>query len=286
MNVWVEAARPKTLTAGLVPVVTGTAASGQLIAWRFAAALVVAVAIQVGTNYANDYFDAVRGVDTPARLGPRRVTAAGLVTRAQMRRAIALCLLVAAVPGVALSAAAGPGFILIGALAFAAALGYSGGPWPYAAAGLGEVFVFIFFGVVATVGAAYVQVEQVVAPAVAACFPVGLLAAAILVANNVRDIDTDGLAGRRTLAVRLGRARTRTVYAAFVLASFLYLPAVAAVARSPWPLLALGTAPLALGPVRLVATRDDAPGLIAALVGTARLHLVFGLLLAVGLWLS
>jgi len=153
VQVFVEAARPKTLGAGVVPVLVGTAAVHRFIPWRFGAALVAAVAVQVAVNYANDYFDAVRGVDTVARMGPRRVTAAGLVTAAQMRLAIALALAVASVPGLALAAVIGPQVIVVGALSFAAALGYSGGPRPFGAIGLGEVFVFVFFGLVGTVGA-------------------------------------------------------------------------------------------------------------------------------------
>lgn len=273
MLVWVEAARPKTLVAAIVPVLVGTAAAQQLIPWRLAAALVVALAIQIGVNFANDYFDAVKGVDTPDRAGPRRLTATGLVTSRQMKTATALAFAVAAAAGVALSLAAGLWLIAVGALAFLAALGYSGGPRPYGAAALGEVSVFVFFGVVATVGSAYVQTEQISMVALAASVPVGLLAAAILVTNNLRDLEGDRRAGKFTLPVRLGPSRTRALYLLLVSGAFLALPVAAAGARSPRPLLALLALPAALPLGRI------------ALAAAARLHLIFGLLLAAGLWL-
>lgn len=286
MRVWVEAARPRTLVAGIVPVLVGTAASGAFIPWRFGAALLVALAIQVGTNYANDYFDWRHGVDTPARAGPRRATASGLVTPRQMKVAIGAAMSISVVFGTALALAAGKWLVVIGALSIAAALAYSGGPRPYGGAGLGELAVFLFFGVVATAGAAYIQAETFTATAFAASVPVGLVAAAILVANNVRDIDTDRLAGKMTFAVRLGRARTRAFFTALVAGAFAFLPVVALAAGSPWPLVGLVAAPAAAAPVRLVGSREDAPGLVAALRATTRLHLLLGVALAVGLWMS
>jgi len=286
VRIFWEAARPKTLGAGVVCVLVGTAAAGRFIAWRFAAALLASVAVQVAVNYANDYFDAVKGVDTPQRTGPRRVTAAGLVTPAQMRLAIALALAVASVPGLALAAAIGPQVIVVGTLCFAAALGYSGGPKPFASLGLGEVFVFVFFGVVGTVGAAYVQTRHLTALAFAVAVPVGVLAAEILLANNIRDIDTDAAAGKRTMAVRIGRNRATALFTGGILATFAGTAAIAAGFHKLWALIALASLPLALGPVRLVRTRSDGAGLIRALVGTARLQLVYGILLAVGLWIS
>ena len=214
------------------------------------------------------------------------MTAAGLVTPAQMRLAVALALVVASVPGLALAAVLGPQVIVVGALSFAAALGYSGGPRPFGAIGLGEVFVFVFFGLVGTVGAAYVQTHRTSGLAVAASVPVGALAAAILLANNIRDVDTDGAAGKRTLAVRIGRDRARDLYAGLVMVAFVATAGMAPAFRTPGALLGLAALPLAVAPVRLVRTRVDGPGLIRALVGTARLQLVFGALLAVGLCLS
>jgi 1,4-dihydroxy-2-naphthoate octaprenyltransferase len=281
-----EAARPKTLGAGVVCVLVGTAAAGRFIAWRFAAAMLASVAVQVAVNYANDYFDAVKGVDTVHRMGPRRVTAAGLVSPGQMRLATGVALGVASVPGLALAAAIGPQVIVVGLLCFAAALGYSGGPRPFASLGLGEVFVFVFFGIVGTVGSAYVQTRHLTALAFAVAVPVGVLAAAILMANNIRDIDTDAAAGKRTMAVRIGREAATAVFAGMFVVAFAGVGAIALGFRRAGPLLALAALPLSVAPLRLVTTRLDGPGLIRALVGTARLQLVFGVLLALGLWWS
>lgn len=286
MNVWVEAARPRTLPAAVAPVLVGTAAAAAFSAWRAVAALVVSVAVQVGVNYANDYFDGVRGVDTAARTGPRRAVAAGLVPAARMRGAIGVALGVAALAGLALAAATTWWLLAVGAVSFAAALAYSGGPRPYASAGLGEVFVFVFFGLVATVGSAYVQDERVPAAAVAAALPVGLLIVAILVANNLRDIPTDTAAGKRTLAVRLGDRGTRRLFAGLVAVPFPLLVAVALAAGSPWPLLALLAVPLAVPPLRAVLGGASGRDLIPALAGTGRLVGVFGVLLALGLVLA
>lgn len=283
LAVWVEAARPRTLTAAVTPVLVGSAAAGRVIAWRLAAALLVAVAVQVGVNYANDYFDAAKGVDTPARVGPRRAVASGLVAPARMRDAMLAAFAVAAAAGSALAAAAGWWLLVVGALCFAAAVGYSGGSRPYGSAGLGELFVFVFFGLVATVGSAYVQAERVTAAAVAAAVPVGLLATAILVANNLRDLASDRDAGKRTLAVRLGAGGTRLLYVGLVAGAFLFVPAVAAAAGSLWPLLALAGLALARRPLAHVRGRATGPALVGVLVATARLQLGVGLLLAAGL---
>ena len=283
---FVEAARPKTLGAGVVCVLVGTAAAGRFIAWRFAAALLAAVAVQVAVNYANDYFDGVKGVDTGDRLGPRRLVAAGIVSPGQMRLATGIALGVASVPGLALAAAIGPQVIVVGALSFAAALGYSGGPKPFASLGLGEVFVFVFFGLVGTIGSAYVQTEKILARASVAAVPVGLLAAALLLVNNIRDIDTDAAAGKRTLAVRVGRQAARALYAGIVVGA-LAITAGAALGFRRWGILvALAAAPLARAPVGLVRTRTDGRGLIQALVATARLQTAYGVLLTAGLWIG
>ena len=282
-RIWVEAARPRTLPAAVAPVVVGTAAAGAFIAWRFAAALLVALAVQVAVNYANDYFDGVRGVDTADRVGPRRAVASKLVTPEQMWLAIVVALAVAAGAGIALAAAAGWELLIVGALAFLAALGYSGGPRPYASAGMGEVFVFVFFGLVATVGSAYVQVERIPAVAVIAAVPIGLLASAILMVNNVRDIGTDRAAGKTTLAVRLGATRARSAYWLMVLGAYVFLGVLASVTRSPSPLLAWASLPAIVPLVRTVNNNATSADLITALGATGRLELLYALLLAAGL---
>jgi 1,4-dihydroxy-2-naphthoate polyprenyltransferase len=287
MNVWVQGARPRTLVAAVCPVLVGTAAAaaeGPVVAWRVLAALVVALALQVGVNYANDYSDGLRGADTPARLGPARLTATGLATPTAVRRAAGVAFAVAAVAGLALAVAVDLRLLLVGVAGIAAAVLYTGGPRPYGYAGFGELAVLVFFGVVATCGSAYVQLERVPGAAAAASVTVGLGAVAILLANNVRDIDGDRLAGKRTLAVRLGRPRARGLFTAVVVAMFASV-ALLGLARPP-VLVALAALPLAVVPVRLVRSRADGPGLIAALGATARLQLVMSLLLTAGLWLS
>jgi 1,4-dihydroxy-2-naphthoate polyprenyltransferase len=287
MSVWVQGARPRTLVAAVCPVLVGTAAAaaeGPVVAWRALAALVVALALQVGVNYANDYSDGLRGADTPARLGPARLTAADLAASAAVRRAAGVAFAVAAVAGLALAVAVDLRLLLVGVAAIAAAILYTGGPRPYGYAGFGELAVLGFFGVVATCGSAYVQLERVPGAAVVASVTVGLGAVAILLANNTRDIDGDRLAGKRTLAVRLGRPRARALFTAVVAAMFASV-ALLGLARPP-VLVALAALPLAVVPVRLVRTRTDGPGLVAALGATARLQLAVSLLLTVGLWLS
>lgn len=281
---WVEAARPRTLVAGVVPVLVGTAAAGRLSPPRFLGSLVVAIFMQVGVNFANDYFDAVKGVDTSERLGPRRLTSSGLISPGAMRNAMAAAFLAAVVTGIGLAAFAGWELVVVGAVSVIAALGYSGGPYPYGSRGLGEVFVFIFFGVVATVGSAYVQIEEISALAICASVPVGFLAAAILVANNLRDIPTDSRTSKRTLAVILGDTRTRVAFKALIIGSYLSLGLIALCGGGPWVLLPLLSFPLAI-PVLRKAGTDSGRELIGVLVGTAKLQLAFGVLLAIGLWL-
>jgi 1,4-dihydroxy-2-naphthoate polyprenyltransferase len=287
MNRWLQGARPRTLVAAVCPVLVGTAAAaaeGPVVAWRAAAALVVALALQIAVNYANDYSDGLRGADTPDRLGPVRLTATGLATPVEVRRAAAIAFAVAAVAGLALAVAVDLRLLLVGVAAIAAAILYTGGPRPYGYAGFGELAVLVFFGVVATCGSAYVQLERVPGTALAGSLVVGLGAVAILLANNVRDIDGDRLAGKRTLAVRLDRRRSRDLFTAVVAAMF-GVAALLGLARPP-ALITLVALPLAVVPVRLVRARADGPGLIAALGATARLQLAVSLLLTVGLWVS
>lgn len=283
---WVEAARPRTLPAAVAPVLVGTAVAEMFVAWRFGAALVVAFALQVAVNYANDYFDGVSGVDTAARLGPRRAVATGLVAPATMRAATGVALAVAAGAGFALAAAAGWELLLVGAAAVLATLAYSGGRRPYASSGLGEAFVFVFFGLVATAGSTYVQDEQLTALALLAGVPVGLIATALLVVNNLRDIPTDTETGKRTLAVRIGEARTRTLFAVLLVGALALDLVIVAVAASPWPLLAFVGAPLVGRSLQAVRRGMAGRRLIPALELTGRAHLVHGVGLAVGLALA
>jgi 1,4-dihydroxy-2-naphthoate octaprenyltransferase len=287
MGVWLRGARPRTLVASVCPVLVGTAvaaSAGRLVAWRALAALVVSVAIQVGVNYANDYSDGVRGTDTPARLGPARLVASGLASPSRVKLAAALAFAVAGVAGLALALAVDLRLLLVGVACVLAAVLYTGGPRPYGYAGFGELAVLVFFGLVATTGTAYVQTERLDGLALAASLPVGLGAVAILLANNIRDLDGDRDAGKRTLVVRLGRARSRSVFVATVLAMFVTVALIGA--ARPSALVALAAVPLVVAPLRLVLRRQDGPGLVAALAGTARLQLAVSALLAAGLWVS
>jgi 1,4-dihydroxy-2-naphthoate polyprenyltransferase len=281
---WVAGARPRTLGAAISPVLVGTAAAyadaDAVIWWRAVAALVVALALQIGVNYANDYSDGVRGTDTK-RAGPLRLTASGVAAPAAVRNAAALAFGVAAVVGLALAVAVDLRLLFVGAVAIAAAVLYTGGPRPYGYSGLGEVAVLVFFGFVATAGSAYVQLESVPTAAWWGAVGVGLLACAILLANNIRDVDTDRVAGKRTLPVRIGIAAGRGMFAGCVAGAFVAVGAVGVV-HAP-ALIALAALPLAVQPVRFVMTRRDPPSLVAALVGTARLELVVAALLSLGL---
>ncbi len=297
LRIWAMAARPRTLPAALAPVFVGTAAALQEIQhpssvlgiddfrWgTFIAALIGALFIQIGTNLANDYSDAKRGADTVDRLGPVRVTASGLAAPSRVLYATWAAFGVAALAGLYLGIEVGWEIIGIGIISIAAGVLYTGGPKPYGYEGLGEVFVFVFFGLVAVNGSYYVQLEQLELAPFLLSIPIGLLSAAILVVNNVRDIDTDRRAGKRTLAVRLGRERTRELYTAMIVLSYLLLPLVL-LAGSRWApaLVALASAPLALAPLRAVRTKTDGPALNAALAGTGALLGVYALLAAVPL---
>lgn len=287
-------ARPRTLPAAIVPVLVGTAVAADgdlgagkgLTAWRFAAALVVALALQVGTNYANDYSDGVRGTDSGGRVGPVRLVGAGLAAPAAVRRAALLSFAVAGLAGLALAVAVSPWLLVVGAASFAAGWLYTGGPKPYGYLGFGELFVFVFFGVVATVGSAFVQTGSVSGLAVAASVPVGLLATALLVVNNLRDIPTDRVAGKRTLAVRLGDKRTRFLYLGLMVAPFVVTPLVAGLGQRPLAAVALFAVLLARVPVQRVLEGATGPALIPVLVNTGRVQLLYGGLLAAGLWFS
>jgi 1,4-dihydroxy-2-naphthoate polyprenyltransferase len=280
---WLGGARPRTLPAAIVPVVVGSGVAfgyGSFSLWRAALALVVALALQVGVNYANDYSDGVRGTDE-RRVGPVRLVAAGLAPPRRVLGAALACFATACVAGFALAATTSWWLLLLGAAAVAAAWTYTGGSRPYGYRGLGELAVFVFFGVAAVAGTAYVQMDRVTWLALAACVPVGLLACALLVVNNLRDIPSDTVAGKRTLAVLIGDRRTRLLYGSCTLIPFGML-VVIAFAR-PLVLLALVTLPLALLPVRAIRAGANGPALIGALGQTGRLQLAFGALLTIGL---
>jgi 1,4-dihydroxy-2-naphthoate polyprenyltransferase len=287
VNPYVEAARPRTLPAAVAPVLVGSAAATtpvpDLDLLRVGLALVVALALQVAVNYANDYFDGVKGVDTEARTGPRRAVASGLVTPTAMRTATVVALAVAGVAGLALAWLAGWELLLVGVVAMLATLGYSGGRRPYASRGLGEVSVFVFFGLVATAGSAYVQDERLTLLPVVAAVPIGLVAVALLVVNNLRDIPSDRAVGKQTLAVRLGEDRTRLLFQALVAGAAAWVLPIALLAGSPWPLLGLLALPFAWPAMKVVRTAPLGRPLIEALEVTGRYHLLLGVLLAVGL---
>jgi 1,4-dihydroxy-2-naphthoate octaprenyltransferase len=289
-RIWLMAARPRTLPAAVAPVLVGTSLAGfahQFHALRFIAALLGAIFIQVGTNLSNDYSDARRGADADDRLGPVRVTAGGLVPPSQVLVATYVSFGLAVLAGIYLIAVAGWLLLVIGVASIVAGVLYTGGPRPYGYEGLGELFVFLFFGVVAVTGSFFVQVKHLHWEAFALSVPVGLLAAAILIVNNIRDIDSDRRTSKRTLAVRLGRGRTRamfivTVYLAFLLApvTWIFGP------LKPWLLLPWLALPLAARLVAVVRTRTDGPSLNGALAQSGMLQLVFCVLLSAGLLLS
>jgi len=286
------AARPRTLPAAIAPVLVGTAAAiehvGELprVA-AFIAALIGSIFIQIGTNLANDYSDAKRGADAVDRLGPVRVTAAGLVAPRSVLIATWLAFGIAVAAGIYLATVAGWLIIAVGVASIAAGVLYTGGPRPYGYAGLGELFVFLFFGLVAVNGSYYVQLERLDWFPFGLSVAVGCLVTAILVVNNVRDVDTDRRAGKRTLAVRLGRDGARRLYVALVGGGYLVLLVTLIANGGPWwGLLSLLSAPLTLRPTSAVLTRTDGPALNGALAGTGALLGLFSLLLSIGLLIA
>ncbi len=281
------AARLRTLPAAIAPVLVGTSlalGAGHFHPLAFVAALLGAILIQVGTNLSNDYSDARRGADTEDRLGPVRVTAGGLVPPSQVLVATYVTFGLAVLCGVYLVIVAGPALLAVGAASILAGVLYTGGPKPYGYEGLGELFVFLFFGIVAVTGSYFVQVQSLPWEAFVCAVPVGLLASAILVVNNVRDLETDRRAGKRTLAVRIGRERTRVLYATMLGVAFLTAPL-------PWPLGSMDAwlllpwlaAPLALKLIGVVRTRIDGPALNGALARTGALQLLFCVLYSAGI---
>jgi 1,4-dihydroxy-2-naphthoate octaprenyltransferase len=290
LRLWLLAVRPRTLPAAVAPVLVGTALAATQDDFRalpFLAALIGSLFIQIGTNLSNDYSDARRGADTDDRLGPVRVTAGGLMPPKRVLVGTYVAFGIAVSAGLYLAAVAGWELLVVGVASILAGVLYTGGPRPYGYEGLGELFVFVFFGIVAVVGSYYVQAEQLRWEAFALAVPVGLLSSAILVVNNVRDIDTDRRAGKRTLAVRLGRERTRVLFAAMVVVSFAIPPGTWAFGGlTAWLLLTLSALPLAPSLIETVSTRTDGPALNGALGAAGRLLAVFSLLLSAGVLLS
>jgi 1,4-dihydroxy-2-naphthoate octaprenyltransferase len=292
-RIWLMAARPRTLPAAVAPVLVGTsvavyATSGDdFRVGAFLAALLGSVFIQIGTNLANDYSDARRGADAVDRLGPVRVTASGLVTPQRVLVATWVAYAIVLACGAYLTAVAGPVIAVLAVVSIAAGVLYTGGPRPYGYEGLGEIFVFLFFGLVAVNGSYYVQLERLDGLPFGLSVCVGLLVAAILVVNNVRDIDTDRRVGKRTLAVRLGRERTRNLYATMLIVALAGLPIVLLIWNGPgWALLGLLVTPLALRLNAIVRTRTDGPALNSALAGTGMLVGAFSILVSIGLLLA
>ena len=292
LRIWLMAARPRTLPAAVAPVLVGTALAatrGTFEPLVFIAAMAGALLIQVGTNLSNDYSDARRGADTEDRLGPVRVTAGGLVPPRQVLIATYVAFGLAVLFGAYLIAVAGWELLLVGAASILAGVLYTGGPRPYGYEGLGEVFVFLFFGVVAVAGSYFAQTDDLAWEALVLAVPVGLLAAAILVVNNVRDLETDRRAGKRTLAVRLGRTRARGLYVAMIAGAFLTAPLpwlLGGEGLSPWLALPFLALPLAVPVVGIVRSRTDGPALNGALARTGMLQLAFCVLLSAGLLAS
>jgi 1,4-dihydroxy-2-naphthoate octaprenyltransferase len=290
IRIWVMAARVRTLPAAIAPVLVGTSlalGAGTFHPLAFVAALLGAVFIQVGTNLSNDYSDARRGADAEDRLGPVRVTAGGLVPPRQVLVATYVTFALAVACGAYLIAVAGWELLAVGAASILAGVLYTGGPRPYGYEGLGEVFVFLFFGIVAVAGSYFVQVQSLPWQAFVCAVPVGLLASAILVVNNVRDLESDRRAGKRTLAVRLGRARTRRLYTAMLAGSYAIAPLPWAFgSMDAWLLLCWATIPLAAKVNAVVQARTDGPSLNAALARTGATQLLFCVLYSTGILAS
>ncbi|MEX1218301.1 MAG: 1,4-dihydroxy-2-naphthoate polyprenyltransferase [Acidimicrobiales bacterium] len=295
MKDWIAGARPRTLPAALVPVLVGTAAAAGMngdvdalkgiILWRFFAALVVSFALQIGVNYANDYSDGIRGTDAD-RMGPMRLTGSGRKAPKSVKRAAFLSFGIAAIAGLGLAAATSWWLIAVGALAIAAAWFYTGGPKPYGYAGLGEVFVFVFFGIVATTGSAFVQIIRVTPLTLLVAVPIGLFATALLVVNNLRDIPGDTESGKRTLAVRLGDRRTRIFYIILIVLPFFTVPLLCGLSQRPAGAFAMFAVLLARKPVQRVIEGARGTALIPVLGATGKVQLAFGVLLSVGLFVG
>jgi 1,4-dihydroxy-2-naphthoate octaprenyltransferase len=283
VNPWIVGARPKTLPAAIVPVAVGLAAaagSPNVRWWLGAPALVVSLALQVGVNYANDYSDGIRGTDEQ-RVGPLRLVGSGLVAPRKVKMAAFAAFGVAAVAGLVIAVATSPWLLAVGVVAIAAAWFYTGGKNPYGYIGLGEVFVFVFFGLVATVGSTFAVSEQLPSLAWLASVPVGCLACALLVVNNLRDIPTDVVAGKKTLAVRLGDPRTRSLYMVLCVVALVFV--VLAGVQRPAAVFGLVGLAAVLRPLGLVRSGVKGRDLIAVLGATGRAQMMFGVTFSIGL---
>lgn len=286
---WLNGARPRTLPAAVVPVLVGTAAAvgdnpHGIVGWRAGAALLTALGVQIGTNYANDYNDGKRGTDDPQRrVGPVRLVGWKLAKPKAVKAAAIAAFAVAGGSGLVLSAAVSWWLVPVGAAAILAGWFYTGGPRPYGYAGYGELFVFVFFGLVATVGTAFVQSEKITLLALGAAVPVGLLSTAMLVVNNLRDIPGDREVGKKTLAVRLGDGRTRWLYVSLVTGALASVPLVAGRGGRPMGGSALASVLLARRPVVAVLSGAKGRDLVPVLVDTGRVQMLFGALFAAGL---
>lgn len=288
-SIWLSATRPRTLPAAVAPVLVGSA-----LAWRDgrfdgAAAglcLLFALLVQIGTNFANDYYDFVKGADTAARVGPRRAVAAGLIAPATMKRAMILVFAAAFLSGLGLIAWGGPWLIAIGVASIVCGYAYTGGPYPLGYHGLGDLFVFVFFGLVAVGATYFVQAGHITAAVWLAAVPVGLLTANILVVNNYRDVETDAVAGKRTLVVRFGRGFARAQFGISLLVAALVPVVFAYRATSAWCLLPLALSPLAWSHLRRLRESKSPSELIALLGDTGKLLALYALLLSVGVILG
>ncbi|MEI7592624.1 MAG: 1,4-dihydroxy-2-naphthoate polyprenyltransferase [Actinomycetes bacterium] len=304
-HLWLAGARPRTLPAAVVPVLVGTAvAAGMarmgthgdlagvrtglkgIILWRTIAAMIVALGIQVGTNFANDYSDGVKGTDNVTRVGPLRLVGSGLKSPGAVKAAALMAFAVAACGGLLLALVTTWWLVAVGLVCFAAGWLYTGGPKPYGYYGFGELFVFVFFGLVATIGSTFVQLETIPWLAVACAVPVGALATALLIVNNLRDIPTDAVSGKRTLAVRMGDQRTRVFYVIVMVVPYFTLPVIAGLGRRPLAVLAFAVIFLAQRPILMVLQGAKGPALIPVLGRTGQVQLAFGLALAAGLFIS
>ena len=282
LKLWFEGARPKTIPAAVVPVIVGTASvESSLTIYRLLLALVVSIALQVGVNYANDYSDGIRGTDQD-RVAPRRLVGSELVSAKRVKLAAGISFLVAAIAGLVLAIVTSLFLILIGCLAILAAWFYTGGSKPYGYSGFGEISVFVFFGLVATVGSSYVQSQTIESISILCSVPVGLLASALLVVNNFRDIETDSETGKQTFAVRLGKAKTQTFFALLLLGS-LGMYVLIAMLYTYLALITLVAIPLSLKLIKDIYTKESSEDLIKILENTAKLHLLAGILLSIGL---